>query len=141
MVLLDIARTEEDFRQCAEVSKRFDPTSELPIFGAPNSTTYIVKDTELEPDKVRGMIHVEHALEVRGMAVDPDYKFQEASFTLLHAHMEGMLRGNGHAHYYYTAPESKEKVLKILKKNGAEVIDAETVRLRKRLHYANTTDG
>lgn len=133
MVTLDIARSDEDFRKCRELLEKTHPNDPLPDFGLPGHTTFIVWDNEREQDKIRGLIHCEVRPEISHLAVDPDYKFQDASFALLHQFTEGNLRVGGHRSCYHTVGRERTRTLKMLRKSGAEVVNENEIRLRKEL--------
>ena len=132
MVTLDIAKTAEEFEQCAALLAVSHPDSPLPDFGKTGQTTFIVRDHE-DRSRIRGVIHCSLQPEISHMTVDAEYRFQDASFTLLHQLMEGNLRIGGHLACYHTVPEAKAKLITMLKKNGAAVIGEHDVRLRKQL--------
>lgn len=128
----DIARTEEDSRQVTTLIQRLQPSLSAPTFGGPDSITYIVRDED-DRNTIHGLIHVERAWEVKHFLVDPDYKYQKASATLLHRGMEMNMRISGISNYYVTVPREDARVIDIYRKDGAEPIDTGALRFMKRL--------
>lgn len=126
----DLARTAEDFRQVTEMIQRLSPGSSLPPIGQRGNTTYIARDED-NLQKIVALIHVEQALEVRHLLVEPDYQYKDASYTLLHRCMEMNMRIGGAERYYYTAPKDNERVIKIFKRDGAQPIDQGALRFIK----------
>lgn len=112
--------------------KRWEPGATLAPIGQRGNTTYVARDED-DRTKIVAVIHVEQALEVRHLIVVPDYTYKQASYTLLHRTMEMNMRVNGVTDYFFTAPKSNDRAIQIFKKDGAEVVDQDTVRFRKRL--------
>jgi len=135
MVNLDIARTESDFHQCRELLERTNPGAPAPAFGSPGSVTFVIYDHERR-DVVRGCIHADMEPVVRAMAVDPDYRFQDASFTMLHQFMEAHLRVAGYRQVFHDVPMDKSRIIRTLEKCGAAEVDVpggDSIRMRKEL--------
>lgn len=128
----DIARTGEDFQQVLALIQRLSPNVTLPPFGEAGNITYIIRDED-DRSKVPGMIHVEHALEVKHFLVDPDYAYQKIGAALLHRGMEMNMRISGATRYYFTVPASDERTIKMFRKDLAEPIDLGALRFMKRL--------
>jgi len=132
MVSLDIARSEADYAQCRELLTRTHPADTMPKFGSQTGVTFIVFDSA-DRTKVLGCIHGDLVPEIKSMAVDPEYRYQEASFALLHQFMEGHFRVAGYSAVTHTVPNDKVKTLKMLKKSGALEIGQNDTRLLKEL--------
>lgn len=128
----DIARTPEDFQRSIELIQRIEPSSAVDMIGHPGNTTYVARD-ESDRSKIVAVIQMEHAWEIRNLIIEPDYQYKEASFNILHCCMEMNLRSAGVEQYYFTAEKNNDRAIKIFKRNGADIIDANVVRFRKRL--------
>jgi hypothetical protein len=133
MVNLGIASTAEDFRQCVDLLGKTHPGDPLPLFGQPNNVTFITWDSDEGPDVIRGVIHCRIAPEVTHMAADPDYRFQQASYALLHQFAEGHLRIAGHRCCDHVVPKAKDRIVKMLRKCGSVIVGENDIRLRKEL--------
>lgn len=131
MVNLDIAKTENDFRQCAELLAKTHPDAPLPLFGQPGNLTFVTYDSNEGRSIIKGVIHCRFAPEITHMSVDSSYRFQDASFTLLHQMMEGHLRIAGHSHCYHVVPQDNGRVLKMVQKSGAIEVSEQEARLLK----------
>lgn len=128
----DIARSADDFSQCQELIERLSPSSIVPPLGQPGNLTYVIRDDD-DRAKIQGLIHVESSIQVRNMLVDPGFKYQDASFTLLHRGMEMQLRVTGTQRYQFIVPKDQERIIKMFKKDGARVIDSDMIHFQKEL--------
>ena len=131
-VIGDLARTEEDFQKCIEIVQRLEPFATLAPIGKPGNITYIARDED-HRDKIVALIHVEQALEVRHLLVEPDFGYKEASFTLLHRCMEMNMRVGGATKYYFTVEKNNKRAVQIFKRDGAVQVDTEALRFVKEL--------
>jgi ribosomal protein S18 acetylase RimI-like enzyme len=132
LVALDTARTADDYRQCAEILTKTHPNDLLPDFTDPHSITFIIFDAG-DRSKVRGCIHTQVGPEVCCLAVDPDYRFQDASRAMLHQFSDAHFRTQNFRAVVHTVPKSNDQVRSMLKKSGAVEINKDDVRLRMAL--------
>tara|TARA_R100001143_G_C3296701_1_gene103702 strand:- start:44 stop:442 length:399 start_codon:yes stop_codon:yes gene_type:complete len=132
MVALDIARTEEDFRQCAELLTKTHPDDELPNFASPRCITFIIFDTE-DRSKVRGCIYTNLIPEIRSLSVDPEYRFQDASRAMLQQFSDAHFRTQDFESVVHTVPKSSDQIKKMIRKSGGTEINQNDVRYRKEL--------
>lgn len=130
MVTLDVARTEKDVEQCRELLAANNSGGEMPMFGA-GTTTFIVRDSEDEPEKIRGLIHCRLVPELTHMITDKNYRFQQASYTLLAALSEAQLRIAGHTHCYHSISAGRNNVIKMVLKSGAVEVTPQEARILK----------
>lgn len=126
----DIARSPGDFKQIVELVQRLEPGATMAPIGQRGNTTYIARDED-NRDHIVAIIHVEQALEVRHLLVEPDFQYKSASFTLLHRCMEMNMRVNGVERYFFSAAKENERAIDIFKRDGAQVVDGGSIRFLK----------
>ena len=128
----DIARTDEDFNQVVDLMQRLAPNLTMPPVGRRGNTVYVCRDGD-NRSKILAVCHVESCLEVRHLLVEPDCKFKEFSYNMLHRGMEMNMRTSGVEQYYFTVQDDNKRVIDMFRQDGAEIIDTNVVRFRKRL--------
>jgi hypothetical protein len=132
MVALDVARSEEDFKQCAELLARTHPDDELPNFGSSRCIVFIIFDSE-DRSKVRGCSYTDLIPEIRSLSVDPEYRFQDASRAMLQQFSDAHFRTQNYESVVHTVPKSNDQIKKMIRKSGAVEINQNDVRYRKEL--------
>ena len=123
----------EDIPQLRELYRKVYPDAPLPEFGGKHQETMILRD-EADPTKIVGLLHVEHAIEVRAIVTDPAYKLRAQALSHAVTAMETRIRcGDMGAYdrFYVSVPEDQAYVRKFYESDGAVTLDRRLIRYMK----------